>query len=104
MMPGNCYPGEGGRVDRVANGENPPRSKEFKTMQIHAPGEAWLGNQMLRTSTKTPVVDPSYMFPKWARFFIIKADRSCEGPEAAVADRLNWAKLSTKTHEAGNIH
>eukprot|EP00959_Pyramimonas_sp_CCMP1952_P285958 5979399-Pyramimonas_sp.AAC.1 len=59
---------------------------------------------MLQTSTKTPVLDPSYMVPNWARFFVIKANRSCEDPEATDADRLNWGRLSTKTHKAGNIH
>eukprot|EP00959_Pyramimonas_sp_CCMP1952_P364301 7628895-Pyramimonas_sp.AAC.1 len=54
MMPGGCYPGEKDRVEKVAKGENPARSKEFKTFQIHAPGGTWLGNQMLQTSTKTP--------------------------------------------------
>eukprot|EP00959_Pyramimonas_sp_CCMP1952_P201909 4222274-Pyramimonas_sp.AAC.1 len=44
------------------------------------------------------------MVPNWARFFVIKADRSCEDTEATVADRLDWAKLSTKTHKAGNMH
>eukprot|EP00959_Pyramimonas_sp_CCMP1952_P458328 9476450-Pyramimonas_sp.AAC.1 len=44
------------------------------------------------------------MVPNWARFFVNEADRSCEDPEATVADRLGWAKLSTKIHKAGNIH
>eukprot|EP00959_Pyramimonas_sp_CCMP1952_P273745 5721766-Pyramimonas_sp.AAC.1 len=59
---------------------------------------------MLQKSTKTPVLEPSYLVPKWARFFVIKADRSCADPKATVADRLNWAKLSTKTHGAGINH
>eukprot|EP00959_Pyramimonas_sp_CCMP1952_P250760 5241501-Pyramimonas_sp.AAC.1 len=104
MMHGNCCPGEEDRVAQVAKGERPPRSKEFSTVQVHATGEAWLGYQMLHTSTKTPVLDPTYRVPNWARFFVIKADRSREDPEATVADRLNWAKLSTKTHRAGNNH
>eukprot|EP00959_Pyramimonas_sp_CCMP1952_P404454 8475949-Pyramimonas_sp.AAC.1 len=59
---------------------------------------------MLQTSTKTPLFEPAYLVPNWARFFVNRADRSREDPEAAVADRLNWAKLLTKTHGAGNAH
>eukprot|EP00959_Pyramimonas_sp_CCMP1952_P453102 9467696-Pyramimonas_sp.AAC.1 len=73
-------------------------------IQRHANGEAWLGFQMLQKSTKTPVLEPSYMVPNWARFFVIKADRSRADPAATVADRLNWAKLSTRTHRAGINH
>eukprot|EP00959_Pyramimonas_sp_CCMP1952_P119631 2501561-Pyramimonas_sp.AAC.1 len=104
MMPVNCYPGEEGRVARAAAGEDPPRSREFKTIQIHATGEARLGHPMLQTSAKTPLLDPSHMVPNGARFLASKADRSCGGPEATVADRLGWAKLSTKTHKAGHMH
>eukprot|EP00959_Pyramimonas_sp_CCMP1952_P200980 4203305-Pyramimonas_sp.AAC.1 len=101
MMLGNACPGEEGRVARVAKGENPARSKEFGMIQVHATGEAWLGFQMLQTSTKTPVLEPNYLVPNWARFFVINAHRSRADPKATVADRLNWAKLSTKTHRAG---
>eukprot|EP00959_Pyramimonas_sp_CCMP1952_P229142 4791316-Pyramimonas_sp.AAC.1 len=73
-------------------------------IQVHATGEAWFGFQMLRTSAKTPVLEPNYVVPDWARFFLIKADRSREDPEGTVADRLNWAKVSTKTHRAGINH
>eukprot|EP00959_Pyramimonas_sp_CCMP1952_P105235 2199883-Pyramimonas_sp.AAC.1 len=59
MSPTNCYPGEEDRVARVAAGEDPARSRVFKTLQVHAAGEAWLGHQMLQTSTKTPLLDPS---------------------------------------------
>eukprot|EP00959_Pyramimonas_sp_CCMP1952_P098270 2054027-Pyramimonas_sp.AAC.1 len=76
MMPGNSYPGEEGRVALVAKGENPARSQEFGMIQVHATGEAWLGFQMLHASTKTPFLEPSYLVPNWARFFVIKADRS----------------------------
>eukprot|EP00959_Pyramimonas_sp_CCMP1952_P337235 7062049-Pyramimonas_sp.AAC.1 len=59
---------------------------------------------MLQTSTETPLLEPAYMVPNWARFFVNKAERSCGDPGATVADRLTWAKLSTETHEAGNAH
>eukprot|EP00959_Pyramimonas_sp_CCMP1952_P198880 4159679-Pyramimonas_sp.AAC.1 len=104
MMPGDAYPGEEGRVALVAKGENPARSKEFGMIQVHATGVAWFGFQMLHPSTKTPVLEPNYLVPNWARFFVIKADRSRGDPKATVADRLNWAKLSTKTHRAGINH
>eukprot|EP00959_Pyramimonas_sp_CCMP1952_P321008 6717991-Pyramimonas_sp.AAC.1 len=73
-------------------------------IQKPANGEAWLGFQMLQKSTKTPVLEPSHVVPNWARFFVIKADRSRAGPTATVADRLNWAKLSMKAHRAGLNH
>eukprot|EP00959_Pyramimonas_sp_CCMP1952_P187688 3924419-Pyramimonas_sp.AAC.1 len=95
-MPTNEYPGEEGRVARVAQGENLARSKQFGMIQRHANGEAWLGFHMLQESMKTPVLEPSYMVPNWARFFVIKADRSCADSTATVADRLNWANLSTR--------
>eukprot|EP00959_Pyramimonas_sp_CCMP1952_P283300 5922138-Pyramimonas_sp.AAC.1 len=66
MPLGNCCPGEEGRVAQVAKGENPPRSKEFGTVQVHATGEEWFGYQMLHASTETPILDPSYMVPNWA--------------------------------------
>eukprot|EP00959_Pyramimonas_sp_CCMP1952_P216382 4525527-Pyramimonas_sp.AAC.1 len=61
--------------------------------------EAWLAFQLLRKSTKIPPATPSCIVPNWARFFRIKADRSVASPTATVADRLNWAKLTTKTHK-----
>eukprot|EP00959_Pyramimonas_sp_CCMP1952_P002250 46690-Pyramimonas_sp.AAC.1 len=76
----------GGRVARVAQGEDPPRSKQFKMSQKPAEGEAWLAFQMLQKSTKTPVLEHSYVVPNWARFFVIKADRSRADPTATVAD------------------
>eukprot|EP00959_Pyramimonas_sp_CCMP1952_P284578 5949081-Pyramimonas_sp.AAC.1 len=66
MMRNNEYPGEEGHVARIANGENPPRSKEFKMIQRAANGQAWLAFQMLQKSTKFPV----------------KADRSRPDPKA----------------------
>eukprot|EP00959_Pyramimonas_sp_CCMP1952_P423941 8880147-Pyramimonas_sp.AAC.1 len=66
ISPTNSYPGEGDRAAAVVAGKDPGRSKVFKTLQIHARGEAWLGQQMLQTSTKTPHLDPSYMVPNWA--------------------------------------
>eukprot|EP00959_Pyramimonas_sp_CCMP1952_P394559 8266995-Pyramimonas_sp.AAC.1 len=44
------------------------------------------------------------MVPNWARFFRVKADRSRADSAATVADRLNWAKLSVKTHRVGVAH
>eukprot|EP00959_Pyramimonas_sp_CCMP1952_P345590 7237455-Pyramimonas_sp.AAC.1 len=67
-------------------------------VQKTANGEARLALQLLQKSTKTPPMKPNYMVPNWARFFRVKADRSRADPTATVADRLNWAKLSVKTH------
>eukprot|EP00959_Pyramimonas_sp_CCMP1952_P353613 7408632-Pyramimonas_sp.AAC.1 len=100
----NEYPGKEGRVARVARGEEPPRSKQFKTIQKPAKGEAGLAFQMLQKSSMTPVSKPSSVVPNWARPFVIKADRSRADPAATVADRLNWAKVSTKVHRAGLNH
>eukprot|EP00959_Pyramimonas_sp_CCMP1952_P126569 2647039-Pyramimonas_sp.AAC.1 len=72
--------------------------------QKAANGEAWLAFQLLQKSTKIPPMTPSYMAPNWARFFRIKADRPRADPTATVADRLNWAKLSVKTHQVGVAH
>eukprot|EP00959_Pyramimonas_sp_CCMP1952_P458027 9475959-Pyramimonas_sp.AAC.1 len=58
MGPTNSCPGEDGRVAQVAAGKGPARSREFNTLQVHATGEAWLGHQMLQTSTKTPSNGP----------------------------------------------
>eukprot|EP00959_Pyramimonas_sp_CCMP1952_P202075 4225538-Pyramimonas_sp.AAC.1 len=69
-----------------------------------ANGEAWLAFQLLQKSTKAPPMTPSYIVPNWARFFRIKADRSIANPTAIVADRLNWAKLTVKTHKVGVAH
>eukprot|EP00959_Pyramimonas_sp_CCMP1952_P007032 146906-Pyramimonas_sp.AAC.1 len=106
MSTANCWPGEKfeDRVEALLAGREPDRGAAFRTLQKHAKAEAWLGHQMLQTSTKTPLLEPSYMVPDWARFFVNKADRAREDPEATVADRLNWAKLSTKTRKAGNAH
>eukprot|EP00959_Pyramimonas_sp_CCMP1952_P422594 8852511-Pyramimonas_sp.AAC.1 len=51
---------------------------------------------MLQTSTKTSVLEPSYLIPNWARLFVIKADRSRADPKATVADRLDWAKCQRR--------
>eukprot|EP00959_Pyramimonas_sp_CCMP1952_P294726 6164252-Pyramimonas_sp.AAC.1 len=84
MSATNCWPGEKyeERIASLMAGKDPDRGKAFKTLQIHAKGEGWLGHQMLQTSTKTPLLEPSYTVPNWARFFVNKADRTREDPEA----------------------
>eukprot|EP00959_Pyramimonas_sp_CCMP1952_P035934 752399-Pyramimonas_sp.AAC.1 len=81
-MPGGAYPGEEGRAAEVAQGNDPPRSPQFKTYQRTAKGEAWLAFHVLQKSTRTPPLEPSYVIPNWARFFRIKADRSRADPAA----------------------
>eukprot|EP00959_Pyramimonas_sp_CCMP1952_P023530 494652-Pyramimonas_sp.AAC.1 len=65
-MPGNAYPGEEGRAAEVAQGKDPPRSQQQKTVQRTAQGEAWLAFQLLQKSTRTPPLEPNYMVPNWA--------------------------------------
>ena len=59
----------------------------------------WLAGQLIHETARTPIPDGAYMLPNWARFFAIKADRSVPDPEAAVADRLDWANYSIQQYE-----
>eukprot|EP00959_Pyramimonas_sp_CCMP1952_P080585 1683923-Pyramimonas_sp.AAC.1 len=67
MMLGNACPGEEGRAAEVAQGKDPPRSQQQKTVQRTAQGEARLAFQLLQKSTRTPSLEPNFMAPNWAR-------------------------------------
>eukprot|EP00959_Pyramimonas_sp_CCMP1952_P455854 9472228-Pyramimonas_sp.AAC.1 len=53
-MPFDAYPGEEGRAAEVAEGRDPPRSSERKTILKDASSPVWLAHQMLQPTTRVP--------------------------------------------------
>ena len=56
----------------------------------------WLACQMLQPDTLRISLQPSYVIPNWVKFFRCRRDRSVAASQATVADRIDWARCTTR--------
>ena len=96
--PGESY---NDRVRALMAGKEAPKVPSDKLLYFDTKSEIWLAFQLLHGSTRTPTFVKEYFVVNWARFFLVKADRTSSVADATVATRIDWSKIKMKVHKTG---